>query len=197
MKQADSVSFARVLARREVLALSFGAMIGFSWVILTDNWILEAGTGGAVLAHANMLPRTFAILHPVYKTPVNAIYLITFFCITAPFFGRPILLWLLNAGSFGIIIAYALVAVSWLLLRRREPGMERPFRAGNSTVVGWLALIFAVGLITIYLPGMPAALLWPHEWIIILAWAVAGSLMYSRARSIYGPTDPGRILRRT
>ena len=48
MKQADSVSFARVLARREVLALSFGAMIGFSWVILTDNWILEAGTGGAV-----------------------------------------------------------------------------------------------------------------------------------------------------
>ena len=31
MQQADSVSFARVLA------LSFGAMIGFSWVVLAEN----------------------------------------------------------------------------------------------------------------------------------------------------------------
>ncbi len=173
-------------------------LAGLAGILTSWNAFVVGGSRTIyALAHANMLPRTFAVLHPVYKTPVNAIYLITVFCITAPFFGRPILLWLLNAGSFGIIIAYALVAVSWLLLRRSEPGMERPFRAGNSTVVGWLALILAVALITIYLPGMPAALLWPHEWIIVLAWAVAGSLMYSRTRSIYGPADPGRILRRT
>ena len=52
MQQADPVSFTRVLSRPEVLTLSFGAMIGFSWIILTDNWILEAGVGGAALAFA-------------------------------------------------------------------------------------------------------------------------------------------------
>ncbi|MEX2326587.1 MAG: APC family permease, partial [Pseudomonadales bacterium] len=43
-------SFKRVLARREVFALSFGAMIGWSWVLLTGTWIERAGVLGAVLA---------------------------------------------------------------------------------------------------------------------------------------------------
>jgi len=43
-------SFIRVIRRREVLALSFGAMIGWSWVALTGNWIDGAGSVGAILA---------------------------------------------------------------------------------------------------------------------------------------------------
>ena len=43
-------SFKQVLARREVIALSFGAMIGWSWVLLTGEWIQRAGTLGAVFA---------------------------------------------------------------------------------------------------------------------------------------------------
>jgi amino acid transporter len=43
-------SFIRVIRRREVLALSFGAMIGWSWVALTGNWIGGAGSVGAMLA---------------------------------------------------------------------------------------------------------------------------------------------------
>ena len=173
-------------------------LAGLAGILTSWNAFVVGGSRAMyALAHANMLPRFFAVLHPVYKTPVNAICLITLLCVIAPFFGRPILIWLLNAGSFGIIIAYALVAVSWLLLRRREPGMERPFRAGRSSITGWLALILALALTTLYLPGMPAALLWPHEWIIILAWIIAGGLMYSSVRYSYGPADPARILRHT
>jgi len=173
-------------------------LAGLAGILTSWNAFVVGGSRAMyALAHANMLPRFFAVLHPVYKTPVNAICLITLLCVIAPFFGRPILMWLLNAGSFGIIIAYTLVAVSWLLLRRREPGMERPFRAGRSSITGWLALILALALTTLYLPGMPAALLWPHEWIIILAWIIAGGLMYSSVRYSYGPADPARILRQT
>ena len=43
-------SFARTLVRREVLTLSFGAMIGWSWVLLTGEWLIRAGSLGAVLA---------------------------------------------------------------------------------------------------------------------------------------------------
>ena len=42
--------FIRVIRSKEVLALSFGAMIGWSWVALTGGWIDEAGTVGAMLA---------------------------------------------------------------------------------------------------------------------------------------------------
>ncbi|GIT63830.1 MAG: hypothetical protein Ct9H300mP22_2300 [Gammaproteobacteria bacterium] len=37
--------FRRVLGRRDALALGpFGAMIGWSWVVLSSNWIESAGT---------------------------------------------------------------------------------------------------------------------------------------------------------
>jgi amino acid transporter len=44
--------FIRVIRRREVLALAFGAMIGWSWVALTGDWIDMAGSLGAMLAFA-------------------------------------------------------------------------------------------------------------------------------------------------
>ena len=45
-----SVGFLRVLGRSDVLALAFGAMIGWSWVVLSGTWIGAAGTLGAILA---------------------------------------------------------------------------------------------------------------------------------------------------
>ena len=46
----------------------------------------------------------------------------------APFFGRQTLVWLVDAGGLGIVIAYAMVAVSFLILRSREPELERPYK---------------------------------------------------------------------
>ena len=42
--------FAKVLKSREVIALSFGAMIGWSWVLMTGVWLGEAGTLGTLIA---------------------------------------------------------------------------------------------------------------------------------------------------
>lgn len=44
--------FAKVLKSREVVALSFGAMIGWSWVLVTGTWLTEAGTLGTLIAFA-------------------------------------------------------------------------------------------------------------------------------------------------
>ncbi|GEK46589.1 amino acid permease [Bisbaumannia pacifica] len=40
----------RVLARKDVLALAFGAMIGWGWIVLTGSWIQSAGSLGAIAA---------------------------------------------------------------------------------------------------------------------------------------------------
>ena len=37
-------NFLRVLGRRDALALAFGAMIGWSWVVLSGTWIESAGS---------------------------------------------------------------------------------------------------------------------------------------------------------
>ncbi|WP_446831599.1 APC family permease [Candidatus Foliamicus sp.] len=44
--------FARVLRTRDVLTLSFGAMIGWSWVLMTGYWVSNAGSLGTLAAFA-------------------------------------------------------------------------------------------------------------------------------------------------
>lgn len=126
------------------------------------------------LAEDGLLPRALAALHPRYRTPHRAIVLIGAAACISPFFGRTTLVWLIDAGSFALIIAYALVTLAFLRLRRREPAMPRPFRAGRGPWIGWLALGLASAIGLVYLPGSPAALLWPWEWSICLTWAAAG-----------------------
>jgi amino acid transporter len=43
-------NFVRVLNNKEVLALAFGAMIGWGWVVLAGGWVQSAGAVGAMLA---------------------------------------------------------------------------------------------------------------------------------------------------
>ena len=45
-----SSRFQKILKGREVLALAFGAMIGWSWVLVTNYWLLSAGTLGTIIA---------------------------------------------------------------------------------------------------------------------------------------------------
>jgi amino acid transporter len=47
-----SPGFSRVLKNREVITLAFGAMIGWSWVLMTGVWVEEAGSLGTLIAFA-------------------------------------------------------------------------------------------------------------------------------------------------
>jgi len=98
----------------------------------------------------------------------------------SPLFGRAVLVWLVDAGSFAIVVAYLLVVASFLKLRRTEPLMSRPFRVPLGGLVGSLALILTFGLLLLYLPGSPAALLWPEEWLMLLVSAAVGAVFYWR-----------------
>ena len=68
------------------------------------------------------------------------------------------MVWLVDAGGLGIVIAYLFVALSFMVLRKREPGMDRPFRVSNGRVVGALAVLLSLGMACLYLPGSPSAL---------------------------------------
>jgi amino acid transporter len=47
---SEKSNFERVLSRKDVLALAFGAMIGWGWVVMAGSWVKTAGTMGAIAA---------------------------------------------------------------------------------------------------------------------------------------------------
>lgn len=164
--------------------LVFGGIGG----ILT-SWIgFYVGGSRAIyaLANAGMLPKPLGKLHPKYKTPHRAILLIALLSTAAPLLGRPALVWLVNAGGLGLVVAWLMVGISFILLRKKDPMMNRPFKLPGGTLFGWLAVFMSFGVATLYMPGMPSALKWPYEWLIIGIWTVLGLILYHYSIAKYG-----------
>lgn len=155
--------------------------------ILT-SWIgFYVGGSRAIyaLANAGMLPKSLGELHPKYKTPHKAILLIAALSTAAPLLGRPALVWFVEAGGLGLIVAWLMVAISFIILRKKDPDMKRPFKLPGGTTLGWIAVVMAGGIATLYMPGMPSALGGP-EWIIIGIWSVFGLILYNVSMAKYG-----------
>ena len=49
-----------------------------------------------------------------------------------------------DPGEFATIVAYLFVPIAFLALRRKEPGMTRPFRVSHPRLVGYGAIALAV-----------------------------------------------------
>lgn len=166
---------------------------GLAGIITSWNAFMVGGSRAIyALAHSNMLPKGLAKIHPEHNTPVNAIMVLGVLATVAPLFGRPLLVWLVNAGSFSIVVAYIGVAASWIILRRSAPEMARPFLAGRSELVGWVAVLSSIAIASLYMPGMQSAL-GMEEWLIVAVWIVVGAGMYIWSRDSYGLADPHTI----
>lgn len=164
----------------KILILGGIAGILTSW----NAFIIGGSRVMYAMAQDGMLPKWFGKLHPKYKTPGNAIFIIGFLATLSPLLGRPALVWLVDAGGLSIVIAYFIVSVSFIVLRKTQPELERPFRAGKSNIVGILATILSIGFIILYMPGMPASLIWPYEWIIFGVWWIFGLFFFIQIPNI-------------
>ncbi len=154
---------------------------GIAGIITTWNaFLVGASRLVFVLAESAMLPRCLAGGAAGAAPFTRTLWIICALSCLAPWFGRPALVWLVDAGSVGVIVAYALVALAFLALRRREPEMPRPYRVPCGALVGGLAFLLALAIGALYLPWSPSALLWPQEWIICGGWIVLGAALYGR-----------------
>ena len=195
------LGLSRMLAPAEIAAAELGvpeamnSIFGGAWA---GNLMILAGMAGILtswnaflvggsraiyaLAQARMLPEFLGRLHPKYNTPVNAVLLIGGASALAPLMGRESLVWFVNAGGLGIVIAYSMVALSFLVLRRKFPEMERPWKLPLGELFGGAALVLSLGIMVLYLPGSAAALLWPQEWLLFVAWMTGGFLLFLYTR---------------
>jgi len=126
-----------------------------------------------------MIPKQISTVHPEYNTPSTAVVLIGGLSVFAPLFGEQMLVWIVNASGLGLVVAWFFVVISFFVLRRNEPGLDRPLKLPFGYAFGAAALVLTLGFIGLYLPGGPSALLWPYEWLIVLFWALLGVVLYS------------------
>lgn len=153
-----------------------GGMCGIitSW----NSFLLGGSRAMYSMAESYMIPKFFAKLHPKHKTPVNALILIGILTMLAPFAGRKMLVWISDAGNFGCCFAYCMVALSFMILRKKEPDMARPYKVPCYKFFGTMAVIMSGFMVAMYcIPGSGGNLIL-QEWLMVLGWSALGVVFY-------------------
>ena len=163
--------------------LIIGGMCG---IVTSWNSFLMGGSRALYsMAESYMIPKCFSKLHPEYKTPINALYLVGALTMIAPFAGRKMLVWIVDAGNFGCCVAYCLVAVSFMILRKKEPGLARPYKVPAYKFVGTMAVLMSGFMVVCYMvPASGSALVW-QEWFIAGGWCILGSVFFAASKIKY------------
>ncbi|MGN0299361.1 MAG: APC family permease [Lachnospiraceae bacterium] len=156
--------------------LIVGGMCG---IVTSWNSFLMGGSRAMYsMAESYMIPKFFSKLHPKYKTPINSLYLVGALTVLAPLAGRKMLVWIVDAGNFGCCMAYCLVSVSFLILRKTQPDMARPYKVPCYKFVGIMAVLMSGFMVVCYLvPASGSALVW-QEWLIAGGWCVLGVIFF-------------------
>lgn len=164
--------------------LIVGGMCGIvtSW----NSFLIGGSRAMYSMAESYMIPRFFVKLHKKNKTPINALLLIGLLSVIAPFFGRKMLVWIVDAGNFGCCLAYCMVALSFIILRSKRPDMPRPYKVKNYKFVGVMAVLMSGLMVVMYvIPGSSCQLVW-QEWIMAGGWCVLGVIFAVGCKIKYG-----------
>ena len=160
---------------------------GLCGIVTSWNSFMIGGSRAMYsMADSNMIPKAFAKLHPRFKTPVNALLLIGVISMFAPLAGRQMLVWICDAGNLGCCLAYCMVSISFLILRKKAPEMPRPYRVKHYKFVGIMAAVLSGGMVSMYLiPGSGSTLV-TQEWLMAGGWALMGAVFFAINKKKYG-----------
>lgn len=159
-------------------------LAGIGGIITSWNSFFIGGSRAIQsMADNGMLPPFLGKLHRKYKTPSNAILLVGLLTTSAPLLGKPALTWFVNSGSLAVVIAYFMVSLSFLILRNKEPKLQRPYKVRYGKMVGIGAVMMTGFLFMLALPGLPSALS-AVEWAILLVWFFLGTAFYTGRKNL-------------
>ncbi|HEV7838194.1 MAG TPA: amino acid permease [Gemmatimonadaceae bacterium] len=145
--------------------INVGAICGLSSVILVN--LLAQSRIFYSMSRDGLLPPLFAKLHPRFRTPhVTTAITGLVVAVASGLFPIDVLGQLVSMGT---LLAFAIVCMGVLILRRIEPDTPRPFKTPG---MPWVP-IFGT-LICLYLmSGLPL-----RTWIRLVVWLVIGLVIY-------------------
>jgi len=160
---------------------------GLCGVLTSWNSFMIGGSRAMYsMAESYMIPPVFGKLSAKYKTPWVSIGLIGLLSCLAPLLGRKMLVWIVDAGNLACCVAYCMVAISFVILRRKAPDMPRPYKVKHYKLVGFMAIAMSGFMVIMYcIPGSAAALV-PTEWAFVGGWALLGVIFYFACKARYG-----------
>lgn len=129
------------------------------------------------MARAKMLPPLFAKLHPKYNSPTASLIIVGILGLASVFLGKNALGWFVDASSFGVVVAYLCAAISFYILKDKEPNTERPWKAPGGKFTAVMAIILSFLFCLIYTPVSPSGGLGKMEWIMVALWTVIGIIL--------------------
>jgi len=147
------------------LPVKIGAIAGLSSVVL----VMMMGQPRIFysMAKDGLLPQVFAKVHPIYKTPyVTTILTGLVAGIVAGLFPIGILGELVSIGT---LLAFVIVCVGIIVLRKKRPELERPFR----TPLVPLVPLLGAGICLYQMAALPS-----DTWYRLIIWMVIGVVIY-------------------
>lgn len=115
----------------------------FGLVASFHGLILAAGRASFEFGRVNYAPSILGKVHPKFKTPANALLLNMLLGIGALLTGRTAEI--ITISVFGAITLYIISMITVVVLRIKEPGLQRPFRVPFYPAFPLIALTIAVG----------------------------------------------------
>lgn len=95
------------------------------------------------------------------------------------------MVWICDAGNFGCCVAYCMVSISFLILRKKEPNMPRPYKVPAYKFVGTMAVLMSGFMVLMYcIPGSGGNLVW-QEWIMVGGWSLLDVVFYAVCKRKY------------
>jgi basic amino acid/polyamine antiporter, APA family len=155
------------------LGVLFGAMMG----MISSLLVFQLGQARVwfSMSRDGLLPKLFGRVHPRFRTPSTATW-IAGFVVGIPA-GILDIGTLSDLSNIGTLFAFALVSIGVIILRYRDPGRHRGFRAPGGIAAPVLSVLFCALLMS----GLPIL-----TWLRFFAWLAIGLtiyFLYSRHRS--------------
>jgi len=145
--------------------VDLGAIAGLTSVILV--MLLGQTRVFYAMSRDGLLPAIFSAVHPTMRTPWLSHLL---FMVMASVLGGFLPISQLgHLTSIGTLLAFVIVCVGVLVLRKTDPDHPRVFRAPFGPVVPWAGIIVC-GAMMYGLPSM--------TWVMMLIWLFAGLALY-------------------
>lgn len=159
-------AFARAGLAWAQLIISIAAIVGITSVLLVT--ILSQARILLAIARDGLLPVSFfGAVHPRFRTPWKATIATGIFVgALAAFIPLRILAELVSIGT---LFAFVIVCLAVMIMRRRHPEAERPFKCPGMPVIPILGAAFCLLLMF----SLPA-----ENWYRLLAWLLLGFLIY-------------------
>lgn len=146
-------------------AVTVAILAGFSSVILV--MLMGQSRVFYTMSSDGLIPKVFNELHPKFKTPYKANWILFVFVgLFAAFVPGHV------AGdltSFGTLFAFVVVSAGVWVLRKKEPNIQRPFRAPAVPIVSSLGVLICSAMIV----GLDTQTL-----TVALVWMAIGLVVY-------------------